>query len=108
MEIIVHGLHTTAWVFDTSDYTAIKVVDQYRDAEHALAGALRVLKGLMEGVLDTYTIDFLNNDVIIDNQLIRGICVTIEDCPIGAFVPQADLQDPFQIVVDKDEHFSRF
>lgn len=104
----MHGLHTTAWVFDTTEYTAIKVIDQYRDSEHALAGALRILKGLMEDVLDTYTINFLNDEVLFDKQFIKGICVTIEDCPIGAFVPQAELENPFQVFVDRNEHYTMF
>ena len=61
----MHGLHTTAWVFDTTDYKAIKVIDQYRDADHALAGALRIIKGIMEEVSSEYTINFLNDDVLI-------------------------------------------
>lgn len=101
----MHGLHTTAWVFDTTDYKAIKVIDQYRDADHALAGALRIIKGIMEEVSSEYTINFLNDDVLIGGDFIKGICVTVEEINIGTFVPQAELENPFQLVVDGEEHF---
>ena len=101
----MHGLHTTAWVFDTTDYKAIKVIDQYRDADHALAGALRIIKAIMEEVASEYTLTLLNDDVVVGGELIRGICVTVEDAPIGTFVPQAELESPFQLVVDGEEQF---
>ena len=100
----MHGLHTTAWIFDTTDYKAIKVIDQYRDADHALAGALRIIKGIMEGTAE-YTITFLNDDVVVGGDLIRGICVTVKEINIGTFVPQTELENPFQLVVDGEEHF---
>jgi len=101
----MHGLHTTTWIFDTADYKAIKVVDQYRDVDHALMGALRVLKGLSEDGSDSYTISILNDEVVVMGDFLNGICITSDVCPIGLFIPNADIEEPLQIFVDGDEHF---
>ena len=104
----MHGLNTTNWVFDTTDYTTIKVVDQYRNTEEALAGALRVIKGLMEGLTDVYTVNLLNDEVMLEGDFVKGICLTVDELNVGTFVPQAELETPFQIFMDGDTHFNMF
>ena len=99
----MHGLHTTAWVFDTNDYKALKVIDQYRDTEHALEGGLRIIKALAADFQQQgYEISILNDEVLLGDNFLKGICITCNILNIGAFVPNSEISDPMEIFIEND------
>ena len=100
----MHGLHTTSWVFEIKTYKAIKVMEQYQDSESALANSMKVIKLLCEDFSDSYTLRISNDEVLLENDFLMGICVTCDILDVGFFVPHASIEEPFEIFIDSDSH----
>ncbi len=99
----MHGLHTTTWLFDIQGKQAIKVIDQYRDADDSLLGAFRVIKGACEDLgLSEYLLKTENNEIELMGSVVEGITVTSSSLNVGVFVPQVLLDAPVAPLFVKD------